>query len=197
MTKKLRREPIDIAPDIVGWLEENYNPIVKDKRNNQDLDPNNVDHKIIIYERQVNDWFLVPATRYTKEENDGFIVLMICMSYLEGVEQYKKGETSNGRSGRFFKSAIERIYPGKYSPEDLGNLYSEARCGLFHNGMVGGMIIINNSFNEPFKFENATTIKVNPKKLLEDIKADFEQFISQLRSDLECRTKFGEMYSNL
>jgi hypothetical protein len=197
MTKKLRREKIDIAPDIEGWLDENYNPIVKDKRNNQDLDPNNVYHKIIIYERQVNDWFLIPATRYTNEENDGFIVLMICMSYLEGVEQFKRGETSNGRSGIFFKSAIEHIYPGKYLPEDLGNLYAEARCGLFHDGMVRGTIIISYSFNEPFEFENASTIKVNPKRLLEDIKTDFQQYITQLCSDTESSTKFYDMYSNL
>lgn len=197
MTKKLRREPISIAPDIVGLLDENDNPIARDRRNNIDLDPRNPDHKITIYERQVQDWFLAPATRYAKEDESGFIVLMICMSYLEGVEQYKKGQSSRNDSATFFKSAVESLYPDKYSPHDLDNLYSEARCGLFHDGMVRGMIIINNSFNEPIEFENSSTIKINPKQLLEDIKNDFQQYISQLRSDPECRAKFDGMYSNV
>ncbi|TRZ78073.1 MAG: hypothetical protein D4R93_00750 [Deltaproteobacteria bacterium] len=198
MSKKLRiGRPLYIAPEIRGWLDKNFNPVVKDERSGRNLNPNNASDKIIIYERQVKEWFLKPAARYIKGKNSGFIVLMICMSYLEGVEQYKSGLYSNNRSREFFVRAIEKIYPNKYSRSNLNELYKEARCGLFHTGMVKGKIIISDAFNEPLEFEDSSTINVNPKKLLGDIKKDFQKFINQLKTNSESRAKFNRMYSNI
>ena len=198
MSKKLRRgSKLYIAPDILGWLDDNDMPVVEDERSGRRLDQRDIDDKIIIYERQVSDWFLTPATRCTTSWNNGFIVLMICMSYLEGVEQYKSGQSSNNNSRQFFKNSIHRIYPNKYANHNLDELYNEARCGLFHDGMVRGKIIYNYSFDDPLEFENFNTIKVNPKKLLEDIKADFKGFIDKLKNDQQSRTNFDRMYSNL
>lgn len=198
MSKKLRREPIYIAPEISGWLDENNNPQVIDERNGNALDPRNVNDKIIIYERQVNDWFLSPASVLInhKNRNKGFIVLMICLSYLEGVEQYKRGQNSNGNSRAFFVSAIERVYPNKYPNHQLEDFYKEARCGLFHNGMVRGKIIINNRFLESLEFDGGD-IKVNPKKLLEDIKTDFRNYIQELKTNQQSQTRFNRMYTNI
>lgn len=198
MPKKLRQDSkIYIAPQILGWLDSNYDPVVQDERTDRRLDPRNIDDKILIYERQVNDWFLEPATSLTNEWNNGFIVLMICMSYLEGVEQYIRGESSNNNSREFFTSAISRIYPNKYSPYHLEEFYREARCGMFHTGMVRGKIIISYSFNESIEFEDSSTITVNPQKLLEDIKSDFKAFIVKLKTDSNSRSKFDRMYSNI
>ncbi len=198
MTKKLRREiKIYIAPDIIGWIDIDGKPIIRDEKNNKNLDPHNIDDKITIYERQVKDWFLKPATRYTRAWNNGFIVMMICMSYIEGVEQYISGQRSTNNSKTFFKRSIHRLYPNKYEDHQLDELYSEARCSLFHDGMVKGKIIYNYSFQEPLEFEDYDTIKLNPKKLLEDIKADFKAFIEILRSTPESRAKFDRMYSIL
>jgi hypothetical protein len=198
MSKKLRQGTnIYIAPEIIGWLDENYNPVVEDERTGKKLDPRNIDDKIFIYERQVKDWFLKPATKYAKGKNNGFIVLMICMSYLEGVEQYRRGESSNNKSRVFFTHAINRIYPNKFHSNDLNELYKEARCGLFHSGMVKWKIIVSYSFLESLNFEDSTTINVNPKRFLEDIKADFNDFINKLKTDEESRNRFDRMYSNI
>lgn len=198
MPKKLRQDSkIYIAPQILGWLDSNYNPVVQDERTDRSLNLRNIDDKICIYERQVNDWFLKPATRLTNECNNGFIVLMICMSYLEGVEQYIRGESSNNNSREFFTSAISRIYPNIYSTYHLEEFYREARCGLFHTGMVRGKIIISSSFNESIEFEDSSTINVNPQKLLEDVKSDFQAFIVKLKTDSNSRSKFDRMYSNI
>lgn len=198
MSKKLRRDPINIAPEIVGWLDENYNPHVIDNRTGRVLDPRNVNHKIEIYERQVKDWFLIPATNLTKyrNKNKGFIVLMICLSYLEGIEQYRRGQNSNGNSRRFFVSAMERLYPNEFQNHQLEDFYSEARCGLFHNGMVRGKIIINNGFQKSIEF-NGGDIKVSPSKFLNDITDDFERYLQELRTNEQSRNTFDQMYSNV
>jgi len=199
MTKKIRTEPINIAPDIIGWLDIHNTPKVFDKRNNVELDPTNLDDKIIIYERQVSDWFLKPASdliRY-KNKNKGFIVLMICLSYIEGVEQYIQGVPSQrGGSRFFFVTSMERIYPNKFQPHELEDFYSEARCGLFHNGMVKERIIINNRFSESLEFVN-TDIRVNPKKFLEDITNDFHNYLNNLQANNILRTNFNQMYTNI
>lgn len=198
MSKKLRQEPIYIAPDILGWLDENYRPHVIDQRSNNFLDPNNVNDKITIYERQVNDWFLIPATNLARNnKNKGFIILMICLSYLEGAEQIRQGQNSQNNSSRFFISAINRIYPNMYLEHQLRNLYSQARCGLFHNGMVEGKIIINSAFPLSLEFVNENEIRINPKSLLKDIKVDFKNLISELRLNQESAGRFDRMYSNL
>ncbi len=198
MPKRIREgEDIYIAPDILGVFRDGQYLAI-DERSNNILNPNEINSKIIIYERQVDAWFLHRATKFSNSENNGFIVLMICMSYLEGVEQYRQGQSSeNGNSNYFFRQAIHRLYPGQYEDELLKRLYRESRCGLFHNGMVGGDIIINSNFSSPLKFIDQD-IKISPKKLLHDIKEDFKKYIKDLKNEnnIEMRNKFNSMFSN-
>ena len=197
MPKKLRTESIFIAPEISGRIDANGNPNVFDYRTNERLDPFNSMDKIKIYERQVWDWFLNPATTLSKNKRNGFVVMMICLSYLEGAEEYKRGVSSQNRSKEFFKSALNRLYPGKFSDDpELEDFYKEARCGLFHTGMVRGRILINNRFNEAVEFDQ-DDIKVSPTKFLRDIKNDFSQFINELRTNTESRARFSGRYSNV
>lgn len=72
---------------------ENGTPIVIDELNNLRLDPNNIEDKIKIYEREVKEWFLEPTLKLLNDENvfnNSFLILMTCMAYIEGVEQYKE-----------------------------------------------------------------------------------------------------------
>jgi len=201
MAKQLRQnETIYIAPDISGYLDANYIPVVIDERNQTPLNPADIEDKITIYERQVIDWFLNPARNLLRfnSKNKGFIVLMICLSYFEGVEQYRRGTNSNGNSTQTFIDSIQRIFPNQFIQNNLRGLYVQARCGLFHNGMVSGRIIINNSFTDSILFEN-NDIKINPKRLFNIIFDDFQNYILNLRNPNETllRQNFDNMYSNL
>src|SRR5438552_10002123 len=112
MAKVLREVPIFVAPEIIGYIDEKGNYILIDERNGWSLDPTNIDDKIKIYERQVLDWFINPAKNLSDKENCGFIILMVCLSYLEGIEQYIKGRSSKQEgSANYFINSIERIYP--------------------------------------------------------------------------------------
>jgi hypothetical protein len=185
-----------LSPDISSWIDDEGNNRVYDHRQDFYLNPNDPFDKIKIYENQVNGWFLDRATRFLRGEKNGFIVLMICISYLEGVEQYRQGRSSHRNSRNFFIQAVERIYPGKFATPDLERLYSEVRCGLFHNGMVNGDVIINKEFPNALVFDG-TNIKINPRLLLEDIKNDFSSFTEELKTDNSVRIRFGQMFSVL
>lgn len=199
MPKRLRREPIYIAPQIIGNINEEGNSWVFDERTGEELNPREPHDKVKIYERQVKKWFLEPArnlVRY-KSENKGFIVLMICLSYIEGVEEYRTGESSRNRSEDFFRNGLNRIYPNRFTSNQFSRFYREARCGLFHNGMVRGQIIINSSFEESLSFPDDDTIKVSPAKFLKDISDDFDSFLRTLREDSEALRRFDSQFSNL
>ena len=192
-----------IAKDILG-KSENGNKIAIDENNSNRLDPTNLDDKILIYERQVNGWFLNCAKKLSDENNDNdFVVLMICMSYIEGVSQYKKGISSHGKSPEMFIESIKDIYSNiKLDNNDLKRLYSQSRCGLFHNGMVSSDIILNSDFPNAIEINNATIsgsddIKINPKKLLEDIINHFNKYIVDLKdtNNSQLRNNFNCMYS--
>lgn len=200
MPKRIRRDyPIYIAPDITGFYDNVGNAKALDERTKTELNPNNIDDKIYIYERQVKNWFLNNATRLVKGKNNGFLVLMICLSYIEGVEQYIQGSISNGRSKEFFRYSMHRIYPLKFQDDQLNSLYSEARCGLFHNGMVSGKILISQTYKNSVNIPDGDTIQINPQKFLSDIKKDFNVYLAILRDNNNHlqRDRFDQMFSNI
>ncbi|MDN5042952.1 hypothetical protein O8C80_06300 [Aliarcobacter butzleri] len=205
MPKKIRDYmDLYIAKDILG-KSENGNKIVIDEQNNSNkLNPTNLDDKILIYERQVKGWFLDCAKKLRDESDDNdFIVLMICMSYIEGIIQYKEGMSSDGKSQKMFIKSIKDIYSNiNFKNSDLKRLYSQSRCGLFHNGMVSSDIILRNDFLDAIEINNVNRngsddIKINPSKLLDDIINHFDEYIRNLKqiNNSELRRKFDSMYS--
>lgn len=199
MTKKLRDTPIYLAPQIKGRRDQNYEAIITDETTGQQLNPNCIDDKITIYERQVNGWFLDRASELIIGTNNGFIVLMVAASYIEGAQQYINGVTSNGRSKEFFRQGLTRIFELNDIPETLINkFYRDVRCGLFHNGMSGDLVIISREFLIPIKFtQTPTTIEINPELFLLKIKRDFSDYIQTLRNhnNVTERVKFGQMFN--
>lgn len=198
MPKRIRKEQIYIAPSIIGYIQENGNYYVFDEIERTELNPENILDKIKIYERQVKGWFLEPTLRMVryKPKNKGFLVLMSCLSYFEGVEQYRIGTPSNGNAQRTFINAINRMYPELFNDLEIRRLYIQARCGLFHDGMTKGQIIINSTYENSIEITN-NDIKINPKKLLQDITNDFETYLAELRNDVDARNRFNNLFSNI
>lgn len=198
MPKRLRDEPIYLAPEILGYRDDNYAPVISDFRTNINLDPYDVDDKIIIYKRQVEEWFLNRAVSLCHRKNNNFIVVMIATSYVEGVEQYRTGRESNGHSRQFFLAGLRRIFDMQnVSDDQLSNLYKHLRCGLFHNGMSGDEVVLNRSLGNAIEFSNSGTIDINPKLYLDAIIQDFNQYIEDLHNlnNIELRNSFNGMFT--
>ena len=199
MPKQLRDYPIYIAPQIRGHKDRNGQPTVFDERTNRNLDPNNIDDKIVIYERQVKDWFLNRASKLVNGNKNGFIVLMISISYIEGVQQYMNGQTSHNNSARFFREGIRRIFQLNEQDHVLNDFYAQVRCGLFHSGMTQNKVIISREYEQVIDFSEYNTIKINPKLFLRAIRLDFNRYVSVLKNtdNNEERDRFSQMFSNM
>ncbi|MBA7479679.1 hypothetical protein ES707_15115 [subsurface metagenome] len=192
-------EDIHIAPGITGNRDDSDKLVITVDSNGKRLYPeNNIEHKIRIFERQVNGWFLERASTLLDEEDNGFVILMIATAYIEGVEQYRKGQPSDGKSRTFFEEGLKRIFGIKSCFEDkLYDLFKELRCGLFHNGMTGRYIRIHSDNVNPIDFSDSKIIKINQILFLEKVKEDFEQYLEDLKdkTKTELRDNFNKMYT--
>lgn len=199
MPKKIRKYPIYLAPNIVG-VDESGIIKIYDEKEAINLKPNKTDDKIRIYERQVKNWFLEIGSKLLNEDNSGFIVLMIGISYIEGVQQYMNATSSKGNSKKLFKQGLIRIF--KFSDEqenELDRFYSQVRCGLFHNGMSDSQVIISDDYVQSIDFSESNTIKINPKLFLSTIQNDFNEYILCLKDEdnSDLRDNFNKMFSVL
>lgn len=197
MPKKLRDEPIYLAPDILAWRDAQWNPIISDERENRELNPNSISDKVYIYERQVNEWFISRANSLIQRKRNDFVVLMIAVAYIEGSEQYRRGQSSQGQSKKFFRYGVQRIFGFQEDMSyNIDTLYTHLRCGLFHNGMSGDAVVLSRKFKTAVSFPNRGTVDINPRLFLKAVVEDFRSYIVQLQDETctELRAKFDRMF---
>jgi len=191
-------EDIHIAPGITGKRDDSGRLVIEVDSSGERLYPNkNIEDKIKIFERQVNGWFLERASPLLEREDNGFVILMIAIAYIEGMEQYRQGKSSNNRSRSFFKKGIKRLFEVDSDNDNrLDSFYSELRCELFHNGMTGPNIRIYSDYDKPIDFSDSNIIKINQKLFLEKVKEDFEQYLKNLKdaTKTDLRDNFNKMY---
>lgn len=164
------------------------------------FDPNNIDTKILVYEDRVKGWFLEIAGKLKTDNEAGFVILQIALSYLEGNQQYRKGENSRNNSEVFFKESLKRIFPELCIRQNidrlLHNFYVGVRCGLFHDGMTRRFVTISGEFSDALSI-HANEIKINPHKFLDKITEDFDEYITELKdtSNTVLRRNFENIWS--
>jgi hypothetical protein len=178
-------------------------PSVYDELNKTHLNPQDIDDKILIYERQVKGWFIKPAERLLDmlgEADSAFLILSVCLSCLEGIQQYIEGKSSTRKSKKFFTRSFQRVYAtAGLDDRAVRDVYDEARCGLFHDGMTRSRIVYNLNQNVSFrKTDNGSQemYEFSPRLCLEGMKADFNSFIKELQdpSNITRRDGFGGLH---
>ncbi len=197
MPKRIRDYPIYLAPSISGVLKQGMGAEVIDERTGRNLNYLDLQDKIFIYERQVSEWFLNNGALIVDKTEYGFVVLMICMSYIEGIEYYRNNSFSTNRSRESFVNSLKRIFgDDKFSQDNLNKLYKHVRCSLFHTGMSDGQLIISNHYDEAISFLEDDTILINPKLLLRELTDDFNNYLSELRDtqNTDLRRSFNSKF---
>ncbi len=149
------------------------------------LNSNDIETKILVYEDRVKGWFLDFGRKLTKETNSEFIVLMICMNYLEGNQQFREGKSSSNRgSGKMLKRALKRIFP-ESSGDDIDYLIDKVRHGLFHEGMTKSGAVLRYGLSVPFfsfTINSEKWIEIEPSLFLKNIEMDFKSYIYTLKN---------------
>jgi hypothetical protein len=167
-------------------------------RENSDL---NIETKIDIYADRVFGWFLNIATDLEENNEAGFVILMICMSQIEGIEQFKRGEkTKRGESMELIKDCLKRIFTiSSLNEERLKKMIDELRNGLFHDGMTRKNLFISGDYPLAISFLEGDSIIINPHLFLNKIRGEFEQYINLLKDpvQVDLRKNFETMFDLL
>ena len=185
---------------------------IYDEREEKFLNPYLTEDKIQIYERQVNEWFLYPAALLLRlmGSQASFVVLSICLSYLEGVQQYTQGLSSDprersgsdgeGGSKDFFVRAFMEVFSDcGLDGDEVRTLYKQARCGLFHNGMTGYQVNYDMSRDKAFSVADDgygnDIFYFQPELCLAAVQVHFNNYISKLRNaDSACEVNYRENF---
>jgi hypothetical protein len=174
----------------------------------------NILGKINIYEARVIDWFFNIARQLTpNDSNTGdYVALMVALSYVEGVEQFRTGNEiveqfiknpkSFPKSKELSENSLRRIFPDypDESPDTsvYCKIYKEIRCGLFHSGFTNGKIYLKYDQDKAIHI-NGEIINIHPKIFLECIVSDFEKYILALKdpNESQLRENFEKLWDYL
>lgn len=175
------------------------------------LSSGSLEDRIDIYEDRIKGWFLNPARSLLAVPNSELAVLQLSIGYFEGYAIYRNGSDSRRHSKKFFCQAFMEAFPysrrgtvqGIDPSLDLIEklpvlLYEEARCGLFHDGMIGRRIVLASS-SAPISVSahkitgDVGAIVIDPRKFLEAVEAHFTAYTAKLRdrNNPELRANFN------
>jgi len=170
--------------------------VVIDFRTKQEYVAHDVQTKILVYEDRVTGWFLRYGRMLQEHHDAAFIVLQVALAQVEGIEQYRRGESSEGQSGDFFRSGLKEIFSLTNADDPwLKNFYRFVRCGLFHDGMTAPRVFIENRFPHALEFDGKY-IRISPNKFLDAVIGYFEKYVAQLKdpANKELRETFRKKY---
>ncbi len=188
MQKKLLKDTLtEIAKGVNAYYGRGYVQVFID---DVEEDFNNKSIKIEIFRKQLQHWFFDAAETLIENEDNDFILMMICATYIEAIQQYKIGNSSNNRSGITFSNSLKEIFRID-SDTTLKSIYSALRCGLFHNSMVNENIRLVRIGGEAIS-DNNSVISINCIEFYKCIKEDFDNYITNLNN----ANKNDEIYVN-
>jgi len=154
-----------------------------------------LDKKIEIFEDQTHGWLLdharvLASSAGPEGPRAGFAILTLLLVYVESIACFIKGQTSDGKSGKFFAFGMEQIFPGfvtKTPPGFPKDFYSQVRCGQLHQALVRGKVSIGRNQQAAVVGENLdvdgipSAIRVDPWIFLNHVQTDFIGYLATLR----------------
>ena len=162
-----------------------------------------LDDKISIFLDRTDGWQLSIAAQCEPIGHSAFAVLHIVLSYFETVAKYQDGFTRHGQSAHYFKRGVEEVFPtiaqipAYVRDAILSDLYSGARCGLYHAGMTAAHISVGLLDGGDILYDpNNRTITIDPYQLTKTLRAHLVAFGARLRdpANAELRTKFQQRF---
>jgi hypothetical protein len=104
-------------------------------------DSGSLDDLIAVFQDRLRYWLLEPAKALLEFPFGDLAALHLLLGFFEPHSIYLKGQDSKDQSQRFFCDGFVEVFRATGIPESVSRrvaevLYKEARCGLFHEGML-------------------------------------------------------------
>lgn len=165
--------------------------------------PLQLDDKITIFLDRTDGWQLSIAEQCAAVPHSAFAVLQIILSYFETIAKYHDGFARDGKSTQHFTRGVELVFPHFIQvPKHvrsaiLADLYSGARCGLYHASMTAAHISVGLLDGADFRYNpNTRTIVLDPFQLTKTLRVHVNRYGGMLRDTLnhDLRGKFERRF---
>lgn len=168
-----------------------------------DLGPAATDElKVLVFADRVWGWQLDVAERLVKtDEQSGFAVLGIVMSYFEMIGKHLRGFEGMGESAIHFRVGFDSAFPDV--PKDQADriadrLYKSVRNGLYHDAITSAGIALTRRKDDPPRvlyetpgMDGMREIVINPELLTSHIRRHFASYVAGLLRDPDGETRKG------
>lgn len=149
-----------------------------------------VEDKVRLFEDQVLGWQLKIAddiinTHASDNPHAGFAVLSILLNYFEMIGKHIQGYVGNSQSKAHFRVGLVNVFPElRDKSRVISVLYEDARCGMYHEALIGKRIILTRNYDVPIHVidENIPIIAIDPHSLTTNLIGHFTAYIGSLRS---------------
>jgi hypothetical protein len=166
-----------------------------------------LEDKIAIFVDRTEGWQLGIAEQVSRLPHSDFAVLHIVLSYFETIAKYYHGIIKRGdHKGKYFKTGVRLVFPTlgeKIRAGDLeaflNDLYSGARCGLYHASLAAGHIEVCSLPHDWFKYDAYNPrITIDPPRLVKELQVHVLAYTAQLRnpSEGDLRANFEKRFNH-
>lgn len=159
-----------------------------------------LDDLLDVFEDRVRGWLLEPVDSLLQLPQGFVSAISLLFTYFESIQIYISGQDNKGTSKRFFINGFLAVFgsPG-IDKSQLKNMaktiYTEGRCGFFHNGLSGRKILYSKARDEALTVTlpkvdckidfngKVQSIVINPDRFYKCVKRHFEKYIFDLRKN--------------
>jgi hypothetical protein len=168
-----------------------------------------VDDLIDVFEDRIRSWVLLPAKGLLETEHGQIAGFCLVLTYFEGIWSYIEGRSSRGHSRQFFEQAFVDVFRSTGLAESLltrvaGLLYTDARCGFFHDGMFREhlyfaglskaeiLITLPKKDGQIDEHGEIQSLLIDPQRFYSAVERHFDRIVVGLRdaSNVDLRAKF-------
>ena len=189
----------EIAISLNFRVYSDRRDVVIHQRTKKEYPRDDLDTGILVYEDRVKGWFIKYGHMLQKHHDAAFVVLQIAVAQIEGIEQFRCGKSSFKKSEGFFRKGLKRVFSSLTPADDpwIKDFYKYCRCGLFHKGMTGKNVFIENRHPLPLEYKN-NQIWVSPNKFLAAVSAYFSRYVEELKDPINTalRLNFQKMWNS-
>lgn len=170
------------------------------------LDSGSIEDLIDVFEDRVRYWLLEPTKSLLKTQHGDIAALCLILTYFEGITIYLKGKDSQNNSKVFFREGFWEVMKvsgldGELLSRVADVIYSDARCGFFHDGCFRSKIFVSPDANRDLlitlpkkngvvdRHGNIQSIIINPHLVLSAVEDHFKKFLKSLRNKAESDTR--------
>jgi hypothetical protein len=163
--------------------------------------PPTAEEKVRLYDERVRGFQLNVAESMLKGaliEWAGFTSLAVVFSYFEAYEQHRSGVPSKSDSGKAFRRGVLDVFPTIGANDNqIDTLWARLRCGLYHNGVPHGYVVIGPDYQDALKYSATDdTWYINPEKVIGTLKEHHDRYVATLIPSSGAMARFARFFNH-